>query len=266
MAGMLLTSASRDRMCLRYERGKTMRWTAAILAMVLASAGAYATEPENIITIKLPSLHGPDALQPDYSAFAENKNSVDADYAAVVATAIPEAFASDVRVRAIMLVPMPGSEAVVGLKEDVGRFHIFAAFSKRWLWQYSEEGRAQAAEYHERLGPAALREVEITRCTVPVDAALAGKIEKAWDLMLHRTENTYATPPVDDSEIHFAVKMGETIRTGQTWGSYPEPNVRSFLIVAAMMQDYCTSKKRRHLTELRSELDALLMRLQASKP
>lgn len=243
-----------------------MRWTASIFAMVLASAGAYAAEPENIITMTLPSPHGPDVLQPDYSAFAENKNSVDAGYAAVVATAIPEAFASDVRVRAITLVPMSGSEAVVGLKEGVGRFHIFAAFSKKWLWQYSEEGRAQAAEYHERLEPAALREVEITRCTMPVDAALAGKIEKAWDLMLRRTENTYATPPVDDSEIHFSVNIGETIRTGQTWGSYPEPNVRSFLIVASMMQDYCMSKKRRHLAELRPELESLLMRLQARKP
>ncbi len=243
-----------------------MKKLALVLAAALWATPALAGAPGDEAWLGL-SAQSPDALQPDRSGFSGDLSGAsERDYAAIVKSAFRDAFAPDVRARVIIVSPFDGAEYSIALKERAGRYRVTAAHSTKFLWHYTNSGKAQAAQLRKLLIPANFHEVRVERCSAPLDAKLGNNLVAVWQAMLVRVEDHgWSNPPPDDAQLYFSANADERLLAGQTWASFEGDKVGSLIRIADALNQYCLHKTRGLAAEIRTDVDQLLPVLKSEK-
>lgn len=158
------------------------------------------------------------------------------DYMAIIAAAMPEGFGSDVRVR--LIEDHLGSDTlVVALKQTGTDYHIVQAKSAAWL----------------KTNP----QVQVSRCTVPIDRATGEEIIAAWKSVLVTT--SYANKPDfggTGAIEHFALSLEGRWLAG--WAYAPETTTPPGRLVrlAMAMTAVCMRNEGQERQRLSDELAA----------
>ena len=244
-----------------------MKKLALILAVTLWAMPALAGTPGGEAWLGLRSAQSPDALLPDRSGFSGDLSGAsEREYAAIVKSVFRDAFARDVRARVIIVAPFSGGEYSIAIKERAGRFRVTAAHSTKWLWRYTASGRAQAAQLRKLLIPADYHQVRVERCSAPIDSKLGKDLVTVWQAMLTGAErHDWYSPPRSDARLYFSTSADKQILAGQTWATFGGERVGSLILIADTLNQYCLHKKRRLVTEVRTEVDRLLPVLKSEK-
>jgi hypothetical protein len=242
-----------------------MKKLALILAVTLWAMPAPAGAPGGWLSLR--SAQSPDALLPDRSGFSGDLSAAnEREYAAIVMSVFRHAFARDVRARVIIVAPFSGGEYSIAIKERAGRFRVAAAHSTKRLWRYTASGRAQAVRFKDRLVPADYRQVMVERCSAPIGPKLGKDLVTVWQTMLTGAErHDWYNPPTGDARLYFSTSADKQILAGQTWASSSGDKVGSLIRIADTLNQYCLHKKRRLVTEVRTEVDHLLSVLKSEK-
>ena len=242
-----------------------MKKLALILAVTLWTMPALAGVPGGWLSLR--TTQPPDALLPDRSGFSGDLSGAsERDYAAIVMSVFRDAFARDVRARVIIVAPFSGGEYAIAIKQRAGGFRVAAAHSAKRLWRYTASGKAQAAQFKDRLVPADYRQVTVERCSAPIDAKLGKDLVTVWQKMLAQVNNqTWYDPPADDAQLHFSTSADEQILAGQTWATAMGDKVGSLIRIADTLNQYCLHKKKGLVAEVRTQVDRLLPVLKSEK-
>ena len=242
-----------------------MKKLALILAVALWAMPALAGTSDGWLGLR--SAQSQDALLPDSSGFSGNLSGAsERDYAAIVMSVFRDAFARDVRARVIIVAPFNGGEYSIAIKERAGRFRVTAAHSTKWLWRYTATGRAQAAQFKDRLVPANYRQVRVERCSAPIDSKLGRDLVTVWRAMLTGAErHDWYSPPTADARLYFSTSADKQILAGQTWATFGGERVGSLIRIADALNQYCLHKTRGLAAEIRTDVDQLLLVLKSEK-
>ena len=243
-----------------------MKKLALILAVALWAMPAVAGMPSGDSWTPF-HLVQPDVLQPDHSGFSGDLSGAsERDYAAIVKSVFKDAFARDVRARVIIVAPLTGGEYSIAIKQRAGRFRVTAAHSTKWLWRYTGLGKAQAVRFKDRLAPADYREVELERCSAPIDVKLGTDIVAVWQAMLAHVEtHDWYDPPSHGARLYFSTVSNNRILAGQTWATFGGERVGSLIRIADALNQYCLHKTRGLAAEIRTDVDQLLLVLKSEK-
>ena len=247
--------------------GGYMKKLSLILAAALWTMPALAGMPSAESWTSLRLSRQPDALLQDRSGFSGDLSGAnERDYASIVKSAFRDAFARDVRARVIIVAPFSGQEYSIAIKRRAGRFRIAAAQSTKWLWRYTASGKAQAAQFKDRLVPADYHQVRIERCSVPIDSKLGNDLVTVWQKMLTRMNNqAWYDPPADDAQLHFSTSINSQILAGQTWATATGDKIGSLIRIADSLNQYCLHKKKEFAAEVRTDIDHLLPVLESER-
>ena len=242
-----------------------MKKLALILAVALWATPALAGTSDGWLGLR--SAQPPDALLPDHSGFSGDLSGAsEREYAAIVMSVFRHAFTRDVRARVIIVAPFSGGEYSIAIKQRAGRFRVTAAHSTERLWRYTASGKAQDAQLRKLLIPSDYRQVRVERCSAPIDSKLGKDLVTVWQAMLSRVERQdWYSPPMDEARLYFSASVNKQSLAGQTWATSGGQRVGSLILIADTLNEYCLHKRRRLVTEIRTEVDRLLPILKFEK-
>lgn len=259
-----------------------MKKLAIIVAFLFFEASAVIAEPDFGIVI----LEGDkrDHLEPDNSVF-EGHNG----YYTLLVSAMEEGFADDVKAR-VLVVPSFSEEVLVGLRGRPGSFEIFSLRPQISFWYFYGSGlydpvspgddwSSQIAAYRResereediaspgrvrRKTPEDYKDVELSRCAIKIDDALANDILRAWQTVLRDTRYYGEHEGIvgsDGTSFHFWSQAFPEDLAGKIWVPSGDLRPGKLALVAEAMTQYCSASgaaaRSNSLRNLKDRLQAL---------
>lgn len=214
----------------------------------------------------------------------EPLDTKESSYRDLVESAFHDAFAPEVRVRAIVYVSSATAdrEFAVGLAETGGRHNLFVLTPGAQLLGYAhvddmDKGRVEAGYRDARTGrfvdsrakvlarlPPREEALRVGRCEVPLPRADAQRTVQAWREMLLRVRKPdRQTYGLDGRTYVYAMQADGRTVSGETWSPDPRDKSLPGLLVAMTyaMRDYCLTRRDRNLHDLKRLSDELLARV-----
>ena len=193
-----------------------------------------------------------------------------ARYYARVIDAFPEAFDSDVKVRAIGAPAGAFLESATGIAANPdGSYRVFFAKTDIWLWNAPDpstyvppptptpspaKGKGRHAKPAAAAAPPPPAGPKIGRCSRPIDAALANRIITVWSAMLEQTR--YDVPEPGRAPVYF-FSGGDPWLAGQASSWMENTRVHLLVRIVEEIGNYCQSGD---ATALKAQTDALSKR------
>lgn len=200
-------------------------------------------------------------------------------YQATVRAVLKDAFAPDVRVRAIVE-PSFQPEFAVGLRERRGQYVIFALQPRQQLWGYTvlemtkrgqsmSGGRSPMTDDMKSLEaslPADPAAVKVAHCEAKIDPALALRIVGAWKEMLVRVQRPEKDEIVLDG-VRYEFSMTNAERSLSGGALSPSSGTAPAVLVdmTHAMRSYCQTRRKQDLATLDGATGDLLRRLRAEE-
>ena len=243
----------------------------------------------------------PDHLTPEDSILSGHHSMRLAKYDGLFTDVLADGYTRDVTLRAVVL-PSFSLEYLVGLRDasaeqgtDYRVFYLRLTIS---LWHYALQlwgdgsqfrfGASSTFEIDESKNaepravtklradeaakpkpplPANPKDIPLTRCEKPLDAAVAQRVSAAWKCVLRETRHPPAgsMPGLDGTGYHFSGYfreegfMFDDFLAGQTWSPPRDSKPGRLVELADTLVRYCDGKA--EATELERQADALAERL-----
>jgi hypothetical protein len=184
-----------------------------------------------------------------------------------------DAFAPQVRLRALITASFE-PESMIGLRRSEAGYEIFALRPKREIWLYQairhyRYGRsgvvsldggnpaAQSARESAELArlekdlPADPADMPLSRCSAPVEPALAAGVATAWQTLLEAVDTEEnLMPGLDGTTYVFSMETGGRSLAGQTWTPNEGTPPAKLARLAGAMRRYCEAKAPEALLEM----------------
>ncbi|TWB06236.1 hypothetical protein [Bradyrhizobium stylosanthis] len=244
-----------------------------------------------------PQQQQPDHLMPEGSILSGGSSLFMRKYEELIVDVLVDGYARDVTLRAVVL-PSFSTEHLVGLRSanvaEGASHRVFYLRPTIQLWNYELLNMMQTgaigilkgsnpkddvsklqAEEIERLRsrlPANPKDVALTRCEKPLDAAVAQQVSAAWIGVLLETRYLPAdhTDGRDGVTYHFSafqseVLTGQTVSpprflAGEAWSPPDDSKPGRLAELAETLVRYCDGKA--EATELERQAEALAKRLE----
>src|SRR6185503_17763159 len=224
-----------------------------VLAVVIAATGnANAVEPaKSADALAQSSRAKSDYLEPRREPIPQLRH-----YQEIVNSVLADAFAADVKARAIVE-PSFAREFAVGIKESLGQYRIVGVESRVQLWGFEVLSMLKRNDFQavsldgsprndaeistlEAALPKSVEEVRVTRCEARISAALARRVLAVWETMLKDTR-AHGRLGLDGVSYAFAFNDGTRVLEGETWS--PEDGSRGAMLVGIVhtMKRTCSS-------------------------
>ncbi len=204
------------------------------------------------LALAIPAVWALPALAADHLVPGDNQL---ADYQAAVKAALKDAFAPDVRARAIAE-PSFQAEYAVGIKETAGAYALFSIQPARQLWGQVQRPRGTP--------PADVGQLPVERCEAPLDAVLARGVIDVWGRMLAQTRpDESRSLGLDGETYYFSMDIGGRTLAGSTWSPDPQSRPGRLVGMVLALRRYCAKRQETDLTALSSLTRDLQARLKA---
>jgi hypothetical protein len=235
-----------------------------------------------------PQQQRPDHLTPEGSILSGGSSILSKRYDERIVDVLADGYADDVTLRAVVL-PSFSPEYLVGLRSDHRVFYLRPTIQ---LWgderlrmlpagsvDFSQDGNskddASKRQTNEFEGwashlPAHPKDVPLTRCERPLDAAVARQVSTAWNGVLLETRySPTETPGVDGVTYHFSANHHDVLAdrisplrflAGETWSPPSDSKPGRLAELAETLVRFCDGKA--EATELERQADALAKRLE----
>ncbi|HTU10604.1 MAG TPA: hypothetical protein VMG08_06850 [Allosphingosinicella sp.] len=199
-----------------------------------------------------------------------------AAYRADISRAFAEAFEPDVALRAVLL-PSFQVEQVVGIRRRGDGYEIFALRPSLQLWTYQSlarlrSGRGGVMTLEGELGdpdaelrdgtqdeirrleaglPEDPRDVPLTRCAVPLEAAIVSRLRAVWRGMLDEVRpGERLDGGADGTSYEFSMEAAGLALRGETWSPRRGTRLARLVGLAEAMRDYCDTRRPERLRAL----------------
>jgi len=194
-------------------------------------------------------------------------------YQPMVDSVLKEAFAPDVRLRAIVE-PSFSPEYVVGVREREGGYWLFMVRPDSQVWRYmvarmAQGGQIQAYKpdgspdtgYEARVKaglPERPEALKLERCEVRLKPALAAELVADWRAMLAKVRPGYRPDMGLDGETYlFSMEVDDRTLAGGAWSPEPDSEPGRLVAVVEAMRDACRSRRSGDMRKLADRAQAL---------
>jgi hypothetical protein len=198
-----------------------------------------------------------DHLEPEDSQFS---GLFMPQYNDMVIDALGEAYADNVRARA-MVFPSFSPEYAVGILSEDEKYKVFHLEPEKQYWGYMSlalkkseaeqvvnDGElkrdAEGIKRLEEAYPENYEDIEVQRCRRPFAAEVAEKAVDIWLYMLLETRySDDLSIGLDGTTYHFSAPYGHKILAGKVWSPASDSKTGKLVAIINSMVEYCKEKE-----------------------